>query len=284
MDEREEATELRLNKEYLVIQANNLVRSKQDDLSLLEAKIIRLAIAQIIKNDDKINAYSCGIVELANFLGLARQNIYRDIQDISKSLIKKSIFIKEDKPNRKGEYNYKIFHWVDYIEYKDGIITFKISDSLTPYLIGLEELFTAYSYDAVIDLPTNYAIRLYELLVSWVNSPIRSKIKDNYTKEQIADNEYIFTIDYLREYFNAKDKYPNTGDFIKYIIDNSIKAINEKTFMTVSYRQIKQGRKIAYVVFKLNDYKDEKHLAQRDKQIQRIKEEYYKERGLTGGK
>ena len=243
------------NEESLVIQANELVRSKQDDLTLLEAKLVRLAVSQVLKADTDFRTYSCNVVDLAGFLGIARQNIYQDIQDLSVSLMKKSIFIKDTQPSKRGKQNYKIFHWVDYIEYKDGVITFKLSESLKPYLLGLEELFTLYSYGALIDLPTTYSIRLYELLVSWVNA-IWVEEKPNYTNVPIESNEIIFSVDYLREYFNCLGKYPNAGDFVINVIESSVKAINENTFMDVSFRKVKQGRKIGYIVFGFNNMED----------------------------
>ena len=95
MAENENALAIKYNREYLVVQANELVRSKQDDLTLLEAKLIRLAISQVLENDTDFRTYSCNVVDLANFLGIDNHNIYRDIQDIARSLIKKSIFIKD---------------------------------------------------------------------------------------------------------------------------------------------------------------------------------------------
>lgn len=241
------------SRENLVVQANELVRSKQDDLTLLEAKLVRLAVSQVLKADTDFRTYSCSVIDLANFLGIPRQNIYQDIQNMAISLMKKSIFIKDNQPNKKGKANYKIFHWVDLIEYRDGVITFKLSESLRPYLLGLEELFTVYSYESLIDLPTTYSIRLYELLASWQNATWGNSNKTNYTNIPIEGNEIIFSIDYLREYFNCVNKYPNTGDFVIYVIDSAVKAICKKTFMKVSFRKVKRGRSIAYIVFKLNE-------------------------------
>ena len=251
----ENAIAIKYNKDFLVIQANELVRSKQDDLTLLEAKLIRLAITQIVREDNQFNTYSCNVVDLANFLGISSKNIYRDSQELSKSLMKKSIFIKDkSKPKNKGRENYKIFHWVDYVEYIDGVITFKLSDSLKPYLLGLEQLFTMYGYDAILNLPTNYSIRLYELIASYQNMSVRVMPDTNYTVIPIEKNEFIFTISYLREYFNCVDKYPNAGDFIINVIDKAVKAIQKNTLMKVSYRKVKKGRSIEYIVFKLNDW------------------------------
>lgn len=252
---KENAIAIKYNKDFYVIQANELVRSKQDDLTLLEAKLIRLAITQVLRDDTDLKTYSCNVVDLANFLGIAKDNIYRDIQELSKNLMKKSIFIKDNtKPSKKGKENYRIFHWIDYVDYTDGVITFKLSDSLKPYLIGLEQLFTLYGYDAVIGLPTNYSIRLYELMASYQNMTVRLMPDTNYTDIPIDKNEFIFTVEWLRDYFNCNDKYPNTGDFVKRVIDGAVKAIVKNTLMRLSYRTVKKGRSITHIVFRLNEW------------------------------
>lgn len=247
---------IKYNKDYYVVQANELIRSKQDDLTLLETKLIRLAISQVLQDDTDFKTYTCSVPELARFLGLSKNNVYRDIQDISMSLMKKSIFIKSKEPNKRGKYNFEMFHWVDYVRYEDGIITFRLSENLKPYLIGLDELFTKYGYGAVIELPTTYSIRLFELLATYRNMPYKERFKTNYTEIPIEHNEFIFTMDYLREYFNCNDKYDNSADFVSNVIDKAVKAICKKTFMRVSYRKVKEGKFIKYIVFKFDDWHD----------------------------
>lgn len=242
--------EIYYNKELLIVQANELVRSRQEDLTLLEAKIIRLAISQVLKDDKDLKTYTCNVVDLANFLKISQDNIYRDIQELSQDIMKKSIFIKS-KDNKKG---YKIFHWIDYIEYKDGVITFKLSESLKPYLIGLQELFTTYEYDTIISLPTNNAIRLYELLASYQNIQFQKVIDHSFFNIKLGKNEFLFTIDWLREYFNCENKYRNTGDFIKRIIAPSVEAIQKNTLMRIDYKLIKEKRSIKAIIFSLKSW------------------------------
>lgn len=236
------------NEDFYIAEANELVRSKQDDLSLVEAKLIRLAIAQILKNDDDFRTYKCNAIELAAFLGIDPKNIYRDIRDISTSLLKKSIFIKESTPKRNGEPNYKAFNWVDYIEYEDGVLTIRLSEALKPYLIGLNELFTAYGYSAIIALPTNYSIRFYELIASYYNMKNTIHMYDGIELEK---GEFVFTIEYLRTFFNCEKKYSNASDFIRRVIDSSIEAVRINSLLRVSYRTINKGRKITHLVFKI---------------------------------
>ena len=255
--DKENALPIKYNKNYYVIQANELVRSRQDELTLLEAKLIRLAIAQVLKEDTDLKTYTCNVSRLADFLGISRQNIYKDVQDLSINLMKKSIFIK-NKEGKQGKQNYKIFHWIDFVEYKDGDITFKLSEHLKPYLVGLNELFTRYGYEEILRLPTNYSIRLYELLYSYANLPFQTGGHTYTFENEVLDKEEIlFTVDFLREYFNCKDKYPNTGDFIKRVIKAGIDDINENTVFPCSYRLIKEKNRITKISFKIGDWDTE---------------------------
>jgi plasmid replication initiation protein len=249
-----------------IAEANELIRSRQEDLTILEAKLIRLAIAQIISADTEIYTYSCNVADLAKYLGMDKDNIYRDMRNFAVNLLKKTIFIKTptDKPTRNQ--NYKIFHWIDYAEYKDGVITFKLSDSLKPYLIGLSELFTLYGYTAILELPTNNAIKLYELLLSYRNLPYGKKtieLPSEMMGIPIEKHEYIFTVDWLREYFNCEKKYKNTNDFVRWIIDTSIIAIskiqNADNAIYLTYRTVKSGRKITHIIFKYHQFKDKEY-------------------------
>lgn len=252
--EQENKLPIKYNKDYYVIQANELVRSKQDDLSLLEAKLIRLAIAQVLKGDTDLKTYTCNVVDLADFLKLNKQNVYRDVKELSINLMKKSIFIR-DRTSKQGKENYKILHWIDYVEYRDGEITFKLSEHLKPYLLGLEELFSKYQYGEIIKLPTTYSIKLYELLYSYANLSFRNNLENNnYLGFELEKDEIYLSISYLRDFFNCKDKYINTGDFIKRVIKPAIEDINENTVYPCSYTLVKAHSKIIGVKFKLGNW------------------------------
>jgi plasmid replication initiation protein len=244
-----ETTDIIYNQDAAVVQANELVRSKQDDLTLLEAKLIRLAVSQVLKDDTDLKTYSCNVSELATFLKISPDNIYRDIQNIANTFIRKCIFISIPNKRKPNEPNYKIFHWIDYFEYSNGTITFRLSDNLKPYLIGLNKLFTLYPYNAILMLPTYYSIRLYELIASYENLLLSEHI-EHYDNIHIDSDEVVFTIYSLRHYFNCVDKYPNTGKFIDRVIEPSIEAVAKHAEMYLSYRTITKGKKITHIVFK----------------------------------
>lgn len=267
MEVKETAIEVKYNKDYSIFQANELIRSKQDELTILEARLVRLAISQVVREDTDFRTYKCSIADLAKFLGINKDNIYKEAQTFSQNLMRKTIRINSREGGKKKD-KYKLIHWVSSVVYEEGEITFKLSEDLKPYLLGLDELFTRYGFNDILSLPTNYAIRLFELLQSFGNYTVRDYPAQNYTSIELEEGEVIFTVDYLRNYFNCEDKYPNTSDFIKRVIDSSINAINKETAMRATYRVIKKGRSIKYVVF--NPYNREKPFT--PEQIKRITE------------
>lgn len=256
----EEPQEMKYKPELLVVQANELIRSQQESLNLVEAKLIKLAIAQISIDDTELKTYSCRITDLARFIGVKQDNIYRDVEQIIDNLMKKVITIKGPiKAN--GEYNWKKFHWVDTCFYDNGTITLRLSNSLKPYILGLKELFSRYDYENILRLPTSNSIRLYELLLSYED--LVNTHKEGFHPSTLfpevekADNELIFTIDYLKEYFDCKDKYSEDRGFIKRVITSSVNAINKNSpTYKVSYRTAKRGKKIYYILFKVNAWSD----------------------------
>ena len=266
IEERETAL-LRYQPNYAVIQANELVRSRQDDLSLLEAKLIRLTVAQVLKEDTDLKTYKVSVPQLAEYLSLDRSNTYKAVQDLGLSILKKRIFIKSKVKKKNGKPNYLIFHWVDFWKYEDGIITIALSEQLKPYLIGLNELFTSYRFEEVLTLSSFGSMRLYELLVSYANIQFTDYYSTKYTygNIEVDKDEVIFTIEELREFFNCNEKdetgrwkkYPNNSDFIRRIIEAGVNEIITNTVLPCSYRLIKERGKIAYVVFKIGDWQSQ---------------------------
>ena len=121
-----EVIPMKYAKNPVIAEANELIRSKQDDLTLLEAKLIKLAISQIITEDTDIYTYSCNVAELARYLEMDKDNIYKEMRTFAVNLMKKTIYVKIPSSKPTPKQNYKIFHWVDTVEYNNGIITLEL--------------------------------------------------------------------------------------------------------------------------------------------------------------
>lgn len=249
MPENEKSLSVKYNNAFSVVQANALIRSKQDDLTVFEAKLIRLAISQIITNDSKFHYYTCKITDLAEHLGIASSNAYREIKETGRRIMKKAVYIEESSPARKDRPNYKIFPWFDYFEYTDGMVTYRLSEHLRPYLLDLAEFFTAYQIGTALKLPNNQTIRLYELLASWQNAIVRGMQQTIPPGIDLQKNEVLFSIEQLKSQMCCDNKYRNDRDFVNYAVANAVAAINSNTLMRIVFRKIKQGRSIKYIAF-----------------------------------
>ena len=247
--------DVKLSRELLVAQANEIIRSRQDPLSLLEVKLIRLAISQVLKRDSDFKTCSCQVVDLARYLNVAPEYLYRELPNIAESILKKTVYIQGKVQKKSKTAKIHAFNWVQSFRYEDGVVTFKLGDDLRPYLLGLNEMFTVYEYRAIAGLPTPNAIRLYELLASYRNIKFSQNYgRDSYNGYELEQSEYLFTVEWLREFFNCTNTYPNTGNFLLRVIDPSVKAINAQTLMHISYRRILKGKSVSALVFKIEDW------------------------------
>lgn len=268
LQEIENAISIRYNPKYPVVMANKLIRAKKDRLTTFEAKLVRLAISNIVELDTKLKTYTISVAELANFFKVDSSNIYREVPNLAKSLLSKKIYIPTGTYDRQGRENFELFNWVSYVKYENGSITLRLNDSLSPYLLGLDRLFTMYGYDTVLALPKETAIILYELLISFEGLRTNNITVKTYPELDLDAGEFVLEIDFLRKYFECEDKYPNTSDFINRVIEYNLNIIMVNTLARIQYRTVKKGRAIKYIVFKFIGWLDSQAL---EKKIARLK-------------
>jgi len=221
------------NKEHYAVMANQIIKGKQT-MSLQEAKILRLLITQVVKEDKDFKTYQCKIKDLAGFLDITSDNLYRDIQDICRNLMQRVVQIEIDNGNPKK--SWVMFHWMQKAEYDgNGTITLMLSNEVKPYILELEKHFTQYQLENIVQLNSFYAVRLYELL------------KSEFFKKELT---LTYTMDFLRAFFGCEKKYPLFADFRKRVIDKAISEINAKTDIFISdMSYIKTGHAVTSLAF-----------------------------------
>jgi plasmid replication initiation protein len=99
--------------------------------------------------------------------------------------------------------------------------------------------YTKYYLENILTLNSAHAIRLYQLLVL--------------IKNKHSSNGKEMTIDELRLMFGVSEtkSYSEYKHFKQRILDVSKREINEKTDMNFSYSEIKKGRKVESIKFKI---------------------------------
>lgn len=206
------------NNNYNVVLSNDIIRGKQT-CTILEARFIRLVIAQIEQTDTELWEYTTTVKEFAEFFGINKSNLYKDLQEKAMNLRSRDVLISTGNPKNP----WTAIGWFDKAEYADGVLTFTLSHSMKPYVIGLQQFFTQCKLKYFVCLTTVYGIRLYEIIQA--------------ERGETKKNTITLSYQYLREVLLSvrkkstknDNRYPKFANFKSKIIDGAVKDINDNT-------------------------------------------------------
>lgn len=225
-----EQIEFDLDKSSLVVQSNHLAMANYD-MTMLEQKVFLIILSTIKKDTTCIQPISVRIIDLANILDVSTQLLYRDIKKVCRSIVGKIVEIQKE------DGSWDIFNIVKKASYKSklGLVTFTIHEDAEPYLLQLKKLFLTFKIENILHMDCKYAIRLYQ------------QAKSNLYRKQ-----YIMSLEDFKAKLKLTQKSYNTYSNIKLkILTPSIKEINQKTDIKISVEEIKLGRKVHSLRFKV---------------------------------
>ena len=218
-------------KSLYITKSNALINAKTTQkYTLGEAKTILWMISHFPKEIKANDEISLGVKDYADIIGVSSTNIYRTGKKIAQSLFNKGFTIEDEEGD-----GWTTLNWFSSISYKDGVFKFKVEEKLVPHIRKLTGRFTHYQLKNVLSLNSQYAIRLYELLVQYLTIGER-KIEYRTLRHNIGlvDNE-------LTQF----------SHFRKRVLDISQREINGKTDIRFDWEPIKKGRAIESIKFKI---------------------------------
>jgi len=235
---------IKFDPTYQVVTANDLIKGRQK-MTLREAQLLFIAISQVLFEDKDLKTYTTTVPELAAFMGIDENSLYRDLESICTSLLQRVVKIQIGGDNAKEKKKWEIFQWVNKATYYDGKLTIRLSDDIKPYLVELEEHYAQPFLGSLMMFRSYYTIRLYQYLIAV------------YGQNKKRIEQWNFTCEQLRELFQIGDKqYPRNYDLVRYTIKPALKEMHETNLAYVSdyeeHRAAKRGRPLVSVSFKLS--------------------------------
>ena len=222
--------------EYKVVKSNDLIQKSRFQLSVQEQKIILYVISKIKPDDENFIIQNIKITEFCRICGIDYDNgkNYKNIKDTIKTLADKSIWLALENGSE------SLIRWINkaWIHKKSGIIKIRLDDDMKPYLLQLQERFTQYELFYTLSMRSQYSIRLYELLKSYENL---------HTK--------IFDTDDLKKLLMCEN-YRNFTDFQRFVLDISMREINNFSDLTIHYKTIKENKRFAKIEFTIKIKKE----------------------------
>lgn len=227
----------------LIVSSNALIEAKYD-FTLWQKRVFVYMITCIEKSDKDFKPLRIWIKDLINFYGVEDgETTYSIIRSVPTELLNKKMVIPyQTTEGYMRERIANIFSAID--NPKDNkdqnqYIELKFNDDLKPELLALKERFTKYYRENVIYLNSVYSFRMYEILKSWQPFGNRKKI----------------SIERLKYMLAAENKYKLNHDFKRFVLDKAMKDLTEFCDITFSYREIKQGKKVAEIEFDIRENK-----------------------------
>ena len=222
-------------KNSLIAKHNTLINASYR-LGLVEQRLLLLSIVAIrryaleVSESTKITVTADDYIE---HFGVARQVAYQALKDGVNGIFGREFGYKE--LTDKGERVVRS-HWVSKIAYIDNTATVELY--FTPDVISrvreLESHFTSYAIEQVAELNSKYAVRLYEIVIAWKNNGKTNQISIQDLRDRLG---------------LLDDEYQKMELFKRKVLDLAVNQINNKTAITLSYEQHKQGRKIVGFTF-----------------------------------
>lgn len=238
----DEKIEIETARDYIVSKSNVLVQKNRYNLSVPEQKTIAYICSMIkpIEPLDRANGvpyqleYEFNIRDYCKICGIDYNNgkNYADIKAILKGLRDKSMWLTLPDGSE------TTVGWLAKAttNKRSGIAHIKLDEDLVPYLFDLQEKFLSYGLRNILCMQSQYSIRLYELLKSYLIQHIKTF--------EIDELKHLLMVD------NVKS-YTNFNNFKVKVLDIAMKEIAEYTDIDVEYRPITKGRKVIKLEFKI---------------------------------
>jgi plasmid replication initiation protein len=238
----------KLKKREIIKMGNKLVESKFDLKTSEELKIFLIVLAQINADDDEFKTHKIHIKELEKLTGKKKNE--RQLKAIADKMLKKTIFMED----LNGWTGYSLFNKIRYIR-KEAVLVINFHNELKPFLLNLKENFTKARLKNVLELESNYSIRMYLLLKQFLRIG-----KREFEIEKLKEILQVHEIKSYSDFFNIRNK----------ILDKARDEINQKTDLIIDYKTEARAhtKKITHIIFTIKEKKQKKELEQKDhKQI-----------------
>lgn len=231
----------------LVKKSNSLVEARYH-FSLWEMRVFTKMITMVKSADADFREYRIYLRELVEEFGLTRTKASYDfLRDAANSLLQKEVSIYQQTEDGLNETRTHLIVGattqvqgsnLDYIE-----VSFH--PKLKPHILALKDKYTIYEVKNVLNLPSSYSIRIYELLKQYERIGHRTFTVDEF-KEMIGAKQ---TVRLGKGKEEVRDKYPLYGSLNQKVLKPAQRHLVENTDLCFEFEPLKRSRRITRIKF-----------------------------------
>ncbi|MGP9641614.1 replication initiation protein RepM, partial [Halomonas sp. AOP42-A1-14] len=222
---------MRKKQQQLVVKDNALINAAYR-LDLTEQRLILMSTVRAREDGQGITTdkpLTVRAEDYAEQFKVTRQAAYMALKEATTGLFERQFTYEQ--LTKRGNREVVKSRWVSRVSYieSEGQVSIVFAPDVVHLITRLEKEFTRYDLEQVSGLKSTYAVRLYELLISW---------------RRLGKTPEIELSEFRQQLGVADDEYVDMQNFKRRVLDLAIKQINEHTDITASYEQHKRGRRI----------------------------------------
>lgn len=226
-----------MSSSKLITKDNKLINASYS-LGIPEQRIIFLAIIEARAQKQMIDARGVLQIHASSYqeqFKVEKHSAYKALKSAASGLFE-SYFEYEDIHQQTGKPAHRVVRWAQTVTYIDkaGMIELQFTDAVIPLITRLSEQYTEYDLKQVSELQSEYAIRLYELMMQWKSVGKTNKIELGELRSKLGVQP---------------EQYKQMCNFKTRVLDLAVSQINEYTDITAIYEQHKTGRTITAMSF-----------------------------------
>jgi plasmid replication initiation protein len=233
------------NTEHFFVQSNSLIEARShDSLTFLEKIIFAKMCTMIDPQDTDFIEYTIFVRDMIDLLGITDSGrAYQNILEAAKKLKSRgiTIVVKNKETGREEILETNLVIGIKRAkitkEERDLYVKLAFHPDLKPYLLRLKNNFTLLDIRNFVRLHSGSTMRIYELLKQYENT--------NSKQREIP-------LETLKSMLGVTDKYKLYGGFKQKILDEAQRRINESTDIHFTYEEVKKGKKVTSIRFKIS--------------------------------
>jgi plasmid replication initiation protein len=225
----------------VVVQHNALAEARYR-LSLRAQKLLIRLIAELDQQSEEFSEVRLSLADFAVLAAQERNDVtFAHFCDAADQFLGRFVAITQPPIAGEEQSRQLLCHWISSVEKNpnDKSITFSFDKKLRPYLLGLKKTFFVYRTLYAFNLGSAYGIRLYQ----WAKSREYLKRPQQVTVDELRLS--LGTIEFDGRGKVVKESLKRYADFNRVAVQPAMKEINEKTDISLAFREVKRpGTKI----------------------------------------
>lgn len=217
------------------VRQHNAITNARHDLSSVQLDIYFMLLSLLRAGDTQNTKYEISVLQIEQITG--RQWNYQQLRDATAGLIGKVFEIEEND----GLLQVAMMSSAKYLKGK-GKIQLTISEDLKPYLVDLKNNFTSFQLYCVLSMTSKYAKWMYVQFSRW---------KDiGYYSYELKELKILLNLTDPKG--KIPEQYKQWGQFKDYVLEPSVRQINELSDIHISYQIEKKGKSIHRINFTIS--------------------------------